>query len=224
MADERQPREVMIGEMSRSYAVALLAGDEVAAEAAVRKAMDAGLGTAEIDDGIIAPALWLVGDLWERGEISIADEHLATEISTRVVTLQREAVRVAGGRRDHRVMLATPAGEHHVVALRMLDALLREGGYDVLMLGPDVPPNVLADIASRYEPDAICLSSTMAGGSDALFAAIDEIRRRLPQTGFLVGGRGVAARMRPLPGVDVAAHVSGAVDAVDALVQRAHMN
>ena len=36
------------------------------------------LSTADIDDQIIAPALWLIGELWERGEITVADEHLAT--------------------------------------------------------------------------------------------------------------------------------------------------
>ena len=39
------------------------------------------LTAAEIDDEIIAPALWLIGDLWERGQISVADEHIATEIT-----------------------------------------------------------------------------------------------------------------------------------------------
>ena len=52
-----------------------------------------------IDDEIIAPALWLVGDLWERGDISIADEHLATEISLRVLALAREARRRRAGPR-----------------------------------------------------------------------------------------------------------------------------
>ena len=60
--------------------------------------MEAGLATADIDDEIIAPALWLVGELWERGDISVADEHLATEISLRVLALQREARRVASSR------------------------------------------------------------------------------------------------------------------------------
>ena len=160
----------------------------------------------------------MIGELWERGEISVGDEHLATEISLRVLALQREAVRVASERRHRRVMLATPSGEQHVLALRMLDGLLREGGYDVLMLGPDVPPEVLVDFASRYEPDVVCLSATMPDTSDGLLIAIDEVRRRYPRTGFLVGGSGVTSRVRPLPGVDVGQRVS------DALVRRAHMN
>src|SRR3954462_6018900 len=126
-------REAKLDELGRAYAAALLTGDEVAAETVIPEAMEAGLATGDIDDEIIAPALWLVGELWERGEISVADEHLATEISTRVLALQREAERLAISRGAHRVMLATPAGELHVVALRMIANLLGEAGYDVLM-------------------------------------------------------------------------------------------
>ena len=132
--------EAKLSELQRVYATALLMGDEIGAEIAIRDAMDAGASTAQIDDAIIAPALWLVGDLWERGEITVADEHIATEISIRVLALQREAQRVAHARREQQILLAAPAGELHVVALRMLGGLLRESGYDVMMLGADVPP------------------------------------------------------------------------------------
>ncbi len=108
--------------------------------------MEVGLDTAQIDDEIIAPALWHVGDLWERGEISVADEHIATEISIRVLALQREAQRVARTRGEYRVVLAAPPGELHVVALRMVDNLLRNAGYDVAMLGSDVPTEALATL------------------------------------------------------------------------------
>ena len=133
MRDRREndlpdPREAKVTGIGRAFAEALLRGDEVAAEVAVREALEAGMGTAEVDDEIIAPALWFVGELWERGEISVADEHIATEISLRVLALQREARRVARSRVDRRVMLATPAGEQHVVALRMIGSLLRDRG------------------------------------------------------------------------------------------------
>src|SRR4051812_30366540 len=142
--DSPEAREERISEIARAYAAALLAGDEVAAEIAIRDALDAKLSSAEIDDEIIAPALWLVGELWERGRISVADEHVATEISLRVLALQREVQRVAVARGDHLAMLATPSGERHAVALRMADTLLRDAGYGVLMLGVDVPADALA--------------------------------------------------------------------------------
>ena len=163
--ESREAYEAKVSALGRAYVDALLSADQVATEIAIREAMDAGLGTAQIDDEIIAPALWHVGDLWERGEISVADEHVATEISIRVLALQREAQRVAQTRGDFRVLLAAPAGEQHVVALRMVDNLLRDAGYDVAMLGSDVPTEALAKLVNRRPPHVVCLTSTMPGAA-----------------------------------------------------------
>ena len=222
--DSPHSRQAKLSEIGRAFAAALLSGDEVAAEVAIRDALDAQLGTAVIDDEIIAPALWLVGDLWARGEISVADEHLATEIAVRVLALQREARRLARGRPHHRVMLAAPAGELHVVALRMIGDLLREVGYDVLMLGADVPAHALAAAADRHSADVVCLSSTMPGGGDRTLIAIHEVQRTRPAAGFVIGGRGLTSRVRARPGIEVCRRVSEAVEAVDALVRRAALN
>ena len=211
-------------ELGHAYAAAILCGDEVAAEIAIREAIEAKLSTAEIDDEIIAPALWLVGELWQRGDLSVADEHIATEISIRVLALQREAHRVAHARGDHRVLLAAPAGELHVVALRMIGNLLREAGYDVVMLGADVPAHALAAAASRHEADVVCLTSTMPGGADRVLIAMDEVQQQRPATRFIIGGRGLTPRVRSRSGVEVCGRVSDAVEAVDALVKRADMN
>jgi methanogenic corrinoid protein MtbC1 len=210
--------------IGRAYAEALLAGDEVAAEVAIRDALHARLSTAEIDELIIAPALWLIGQLWERNEISVADEHIATEISLRVLALQREAARLARARRKHLVMLAAPCGELHVVALRMVHNLLREAGYDALMLGADVPPGALAYAAQRHRPDVLCLSATMAGGSDQVLVAIHEVQQACPGATYIVGGRGLTSRLHARAGIAVCERVSDVVESVDALIKRADLN
>jgi methanogenic corrinoid protein MtbC1 len=217
-------REAKLDELGRAYAAALLGGDEIAAETVIREAMEAGLATAEIDDEIITPALWLVGELWERGDFSVADEHLATEISLRVLALQREARRVASSRAGRRVMLAAPSGEHHVVALRMAANLLRDAGYMVVMLGADVPPDALAASAGQHEPDVICLSATMPGGDDQVLIAIGAVQAQSPGARYVVGGRGLTSRIRRQPGIGVCERVSDVVGAVDALVKRADLN
>jgi methanogenic corrinoid protein MtbC1 len=217
-------RDSRIDELGRAFAAALLAGDEVAAETVIRESMESNLTTAEIDEEIIAPALWLVGELWERGEITVADEHLATEISVRVLALQREAHRVARGRRARTVMLAAPAGEQHVIALRMVGNVLSDAGYEAVMLGGDVPAAALAHSAGRHRPDVICLSGTMPGAGDRMLMAIHEVQAALPSAGFVVGGRGLTSRLRAHAGINVCDRVSEAVGAVDALIQRADLN
>ena len=222
--DSRELRSSLVVQLERAFVAALLAGDEVAAETTIREAMDARLSAAEIDEGIIAPALWLLGALWERGEISVADEHLATEIALRVLALQREANRVAAARRRHRVLLATPSGERHVVALRMVSNLLSGAGYWIVMLGADVPAEALVASVVRHRPEAICLSATMPEVSPAVIDSIAQVQAAWPEAQFVIGGRGLSSQLRSRPGVGICHRVSEVVEAVDAQVKRAELN
>jgi methanogenic corrinoid protein MtbC1 len=222
--ESRELRANLVGEFERAFAAALLAGDEVAAETTIREAMEAKLTSAEIDERIITPALWLVGDLWERGEISVADEHLATEIALRVLALQREAERVALARRRYRVMLATPAGEHHVVALRMVSNLLSGAGYWIVMLGADVPADALVASVVRHRPDVICMSATMPAVSVQMINSILQVRTADPTAQFVIGGRGLTSQLNSQAGVGICQRVSEVVEAVDARVKRAELN
>ena len=124
------------------------------------------------------------------GEISVADEHVATEISIRVLALEREARRVARVRPAYLAMLAAPPGELHVVALRMVANVLRDAGYDVMLVGADVPAEALAAMAARHQPDIVCLSATMPGSTDQLLITMDEVQRAWPKANFVIGGRG----------------------------------
>ena len=224
MGRSGQDREQVLAQLGQAYARALLEGDEIAAELTIREAIDARLTTAQIDDEIIAPALWLVGRLWARGDISIADEHLATNISLRVLALQREATRTAHARKGSTALLAAPEGEMHTVALQMISNLLRDAGYTVLMLGPDVPIGALAESAARHEPQVVCMTATMPDASDRLMIAVHEIERSWAGAGYVLGGRGLSRRLRPMPGIHVCERVSDVVDAADALVKRAGLN
>lgn len=210
--------------MAGAYGSALVMGDEIAADIAIREAMDAGLTTVEIDEMVIAPAMWRVGELWERGELSVAEEHIATEITTRVIALQREARRVAESRRGRRVLLATPAGERHVVALHMVSNLLHGAGYDIVMVGPDVPADALGASVRLHQADVVCMSSTMPGQSRQTLETIDAIRQEWPSAAFVIGGSGLTAEAESRPEVRHCAGVSEAVDVVDAMVKRAGRN
>jgi methanogenic corrinoid protein MtbC1 len=216
--------DAKISQLGDAYAEAILAGDEVAAEIVIREAIDARLSTADIDHEIIAPALWFVGELWQRGEITVADEHLATEISLRVLALQREVRRLERARAGRRVLLATPSGEQHVVALRMVSDLLDEAGYASVLLGAEVPAPALATFAKSHEAAVICLSATLPRGGDRVLLCMHEAQRLRPDTQFVLGGAGISSRVTGRPGVTVCERVTEAVEAVDGLVRRAHQN
>ena len=64
----------------------LMAGDETGAMQLLEDAMTAGASPDEAYIDLLGPALTSVGMRWARGEISIADEHVATATAMRVIS------------------------------------------------------------------------------------------------------------------------------------------
>jgi methanogenic corrinoid protein MtbC1 len=210
--------------LRRVFARALLAGDSETAERTIRDAMDEGLTSAEIDIELIAPALFLVGEKWASGAITVADEHLASEIALRVLALQREARRTIRRRRQRRVLLLAPQGERHVIGLQMAADLLFGAGYDTYMLGADVPLADVGRAAARYDADVVCFTATMPETGERLDAAIDYLRGARPGCAVLLGGSAVPFEVAAGWGATTCADVSSTVESVDALVHRAPLN
>ncbi|WCB96225.1 hypothetical protein DSM104299_04982 [Baekduia alba] len=214
----------LAADLQRAYADAVLAGDPRMAETVIREAIEAGLGEADIDDQVIAPALRLVGDLWADGELSIAEEHAATAISLRVISLQREAFRAARQRASQRVLLAGAQGEQHVVGLQMAASLVLSSGYDVRLLGPDLPVGEVGKAIDKHDPAVIGFTTASSASALNLPPAFAAIRDRDPDVGLVVGGRGVDESWAATWDVVVCHHVADATTQIDALVQRARRN
>ena len=75
---------------------------------------------------VLMPYLHDLGDRWERGEISVAQEHVASNILRgRLLGLARGWGRGAGPR----ALLACPEGERHDLGLIAFGLALRERGW-----------------------------------------------------------------------------------------------
>ena len=221
---EGGPPDSVVRGMQQDYADALLAGNEPGAEQVVREAIEAGLSETTISDDVIAPAMRLVGHMWEAGLISVADEHHATEITIRVLALQREAFRVARGRAAQRVLLAAVQGERHVVGLSMAASAIVHAGYDVRLLGADLPTEALAHATERHRPVIVGLTATMPGSAAVVPEVIRVLRELDPGIGVVIGGAAASPQLAGAPGVAICQHVGEAVAIVDGLLQRAAHN
>ena len=207
-----------------AFLEALLTGDERAAELTAREAIEAGLPETEICEEVITPALHRVGEMWAGGLISVADEHLATQISMRVLALQREAFRRLNERSDQQIYLAGIEGEQHVVGLEMAANLLRHSGFDVRFLGPDVPIQSLGQIIRRRRPHVVALTVTMRDAALLIDLALDEIGRSSPGTGVVIGGSGVPPTLIETERIAISETLTDVVEKVTWLIARPSLN
>ncbi|GAC1325863.1 MAG: hypothetical protein NVSMB25_24770 [Thermoleophilaceae bacterium] len=209
---------------SEQYGIALLSGSVRDADQAVRDALDTPLDEAAVYDWVIAPAMHRIGRLWASGEISVGHEHLATQITLRVLALLRAASRTAPARREHRAQLAAVEGERHTLALEMAGDLLEAAGYEVLLLGADVPVAAISEIARDHQASLLALTSTLPASAVNIQATIDAARGAVPTISTIVGGPWASEALTTDPRVVTMGTLSGVVDAADALLRNASLN
>ncbi len=105
---------------------------------------------------VVLPYLREVGERWERGEASIAQEHFASSLLRgRLLGLARGWGR-GGGRR---ALLACPPGEQHDLGLIAFGLALRERGWRIDYLGTDTPIESIAEAAATIEPELLVVSA-----------------------------------------------------------------
>ena len=223
--DENRRRALRLAaQFQQAYAEALLSGTPRAAEMVIREAIEAGLDEAMIDDEVIRPALQLVGDLWADGHLSVGEEHLATSISMRIIVLQREAFRASRQRASQRILLAGAQGEQHVVGLQMAASLILSAGYDVRLMGADLPVGEIASAMRAHDPSVVGFTTASSLTSVRMPAAFEAVRSVSAEVGILVGGRGVDEAWAARWDLVICRHVADAVEQVDALVKHARGN
>jgi MerR family transcriptional regulator, light-induced transcriptional regulator len=130
--------------------------DEPAAQAVI----DGLLAAATLDSvlsEVIVPFLHEVGERWERGELSVAQEHFASNlVRGRLLGLARGW----GAGNGPRALLACPPHERHDLGLIAFGLALRARGWRIDFLGSDTPIDDLVRTAHATEPALIVLSAT----------------------------------------------------------------
>jgi methanogenic corrinoid protein MtbC1 len=109
---------------------------------------------------VVQPAMYQVGARWEAGQMSVAEEHLASAITARVVAGLTSARGASKPWRGRAVVSAAPS-EFHELGAWILSDLLEVDGWEVSYLGANTPQQALVDLVRRREPAFVALSVTM---------------------------------------------------------------
>jgi MerR family transcriptional regulator, light-induced transcriptional regulator len=171
------------------FTAALRSGDEDAAQQVVAAAQAAGTDATSIYLQIFAPSMMTIGELWEKNELSVAEEHLATEITERLIGQLSPSFNPQHAAEERgRVVMGCVAGERHVLGLRMLADLFRQQGWRVLYLGADVPSQDWVRLVTRFNADLVAISAGAERHETQLRELIGALRRARPELEVLIGG------------------------------------
>jgi MerR family transcriptional regulator, light-induced transcriptional regulator len=163
-------------------AAALDAFDEPRAQAILDRLL--ALATVETLLGeVIVPYLQELGERWERGDASVAQEHFASGVLRgRLLGLARGWGLGLG---PVAVLACLPA-EQHDLGLIAFGLALRSRGWRIVYLGPDSPIDTVADLSRQLEPSLVVLNAVSRERVRPVLPKLRSLARRHP---LALGGR-----------------------------------
>lgn len=160
---------------SEAFLTAALAGKQREAGALFNSTLDRESSMSKSAIHVIQPALYGVGRKWQQNQVSVAQEHLATAIST---TLMAQAYGHFEPAPDNglRALFACPPGNSHSVGLRMVADSFEFEGWETRYLGANTPANALLEQVRSFRPHLVGLSASLPQQLRALRETIATLR------------------------------------------------
>jgi excisionase family DNA binding protein len=107
-------------------------------------------------DRVLGEAMREIGELWERGELDVEEEHRASYILAEEVDRIRPAL---DGSPRKLALLACPPDEWHDLPLRLVRLVLEWSGWRTDFVGAHLPWSSIRSAIQRVQPQLIAMSS-----------------------------------------------------------------
>lgn len=139
----------------------------------------------------VGSALGEIGARWERGELSIIQEHIASERLRRALTRISESLAVAPD--APLVLLTMVEGDEHVLGLALVELCLREAGLRSRWAGRNTPITDLLTFIAEDGAEIVAVSASRASSDKR---KLDRFARKLGdacaehRVELLLGGEG----------------------------------
>lgn len=137
----------------------------------------AGKPLPEIFDDLISCTMNRVGELWALGELTVAQEHLATRTVTNAIHKLRNVMPVTELTGKF-AMCCVIEGDFHELASTLAQLTLESQGVEVINFGANTPLYSFAEEVLHYSPSIVCISATIMYNLERTLRDYNEFRAR----------------------------------------------
>jgi methanogenic corrinoid protein MtbC1 len=175
---------------------------------------------------VIQPTLVEVGEMWHRGEISVATEHFSSQLCRLyLINALHSTKRDA---RQGSLIAACAPGEWHELGLLTLTVMLRLRGWGVTYLGANLSLDRLHEMIALLKPQMLLFSATNPEAANNL-AGLTAVLDQLPDPKPIIALGGQAFLKDPtltnkLPGTFMGPNADDAVRQIETLLSQIGAN
>lgn len=176
-------------EAAASYLAEVRYGRRNAAAEILTRMADAGVSPLDIYEHVVADSQRRIGELWQSGQLSVAQEHVATAATEFALARFYSHVEPPSAHRGN-VVVCGVQGELHQVGARIVADALEFDGWNVSFLGTNLPAEDVVTFAVAHDAVVAALSVTYESNVPNASALISALRQDGPPgIRIIVGGR-----------------------------------
>ena len=150
--------------------------------------------TVDFFDRILKPVMHLIGKNWVNNKISIATEHVASNVAQTLIKIIMDQSKGSGKKK--KIMICLPLGEEHHLGCDVLQTYLSIKGFKVFNMGTSIPTESIINFIDNNKPDIIMISITIEDNLLAGQRLAKKIKnhKNIP---ILIGGNALQAKKIP---------------------------
>jgi len=183
---------------------AVLNGDAKTAKATTEAALAAGVAPLALVQEYMMPAMAEVGRRFECNEYFVPELLLAARAMKAALELIRPLLAASGTQPVARVALGTVKGDMHDIGKNLVAAMLEGGGYEVIDLGVNVPPEQFVSAVKEKGANIIAMSALLTTTMPSMKIIVDALKQAgvREQVKVLIGGAPVTQKYADEIGAD----------------------
>ena len=162
--------------LRQQYQAALLANSSAEATGVVDQAVYLGIPTLEIYLQIVIPAQVALGEAWTRGDLTVSEEHIATQITIHQLARLRDKIQPKPPI-GVRAVVGTLEGDLHQVGAQVVSDFLYEDGWKVDYLGVHTPVDEIVRYVKQKKARLLAISIS----NESFLPALKELSRKISE-------------------------------------------
>lgn len=158
----------------------------------------------EIIDGILIPALDIVGKDFENNKVFLPGLLMSAETAGVSFEIIKEHLVKNGTEttKKGKIVIATVKGDIHDIGKNIVKVLLENYGYDVVDLGKDVTPQSIVDAVKKHNVKLVGLSALMTTTVPAMEETVRLLKEQTTEVSVMVGGAVLTKEYAEMIGAD----------------------
>lgn len=150
---------------------------------------------------VISKAMEEIGARWEKGILSIAEEHVASFLTREILDYFKYRSIPLAAKKRPKIALVTVEGDHHMLPIKIASDIIEAKGWEVFNLEHPLPIDDLLNFLNNHHIDKLGISISINEALPTLHQMISDIKKSNKNITIVVGGR--IAKTHQINGADI---------------------